>query len=175
MKKLWIPTLILVLAVVTAADASAAGPRVRAQLDGFEEVPAVSTTGHGSFRATLSRDGSEIEFELRYDDLEGQVAQSHLHLGQRGVNGGIAIFLCSNLGNGPAGTPTCPPPPAVITGTLTADDVVGPAAQGIAPGELGEVLRAIHHGAVYVNVHSDLFPGGEIRGQLRLNQRRDRP
>ena len=175
MKKLWIPTLILVLAVVTAADASAAGRQVRAQLDGFEEVPAVSTTGHGAFRATLSRDGSEIEFELRYADLEGQVAQSHLHLGQRGVNGGIAIFLCSNLGNGPAGTPTCPPPPAVITGTLTADDVVGPAAQGIAPGELGEVLRALRNGAVYVNVHSDLFPGGEIRGQLRLNQRRDRP
>jgi hypothetical protein len=175
MKKLWIPTLILVLAVVTAADASAAGPHARAQLDGFEEVPAVSTTGHGSLRATLSRDGSEIEYVLRYADLEGQVAQSHLHLGQRGVNGGVAIFLCSNLGNGPAGTPTCPPPPATITGTLTADDVVGPAAQGIAPGELGEVLRALRSGAVYVNVHSDLFPGGEIRGQLRLNQRRDRP
>jgi hypothetical protein len=175
MKKLWIPTLILALAVVTAADASAAGPQVRALLDGFEEVPAVSTTGHGSFRATLSRDGGAIEFELRYTGLGGAVAQSHLHLGQRGVNGGIAIFLCSNLGNGPAGTPTCPPPPAVVSGTLTADDVIGPSTQGVAPGELGEVLRAIRRGAVYVNVHSDLFPGGEIRGQLRLDQRRDRP
>ena len=32
------------------------------------------------------------------------------------VNGGISVFLCSNLGNGPAGTQPCPPGPATITG-----------------------------------------------------------
>lgn len=175
MKKIWIPTLVLLLAAFTAADAFAASPHARARLDGFDEVPAVSTTGHGAFRATISRDGQSIEYELRYADLEGAVAQAHLHLGQRGVNGGIAIFLCTNLGNGPAGTPTCPDPPATISGTLMADDVIGPAAQGIEPGELDEVIRAIRDGSVYVNVHSDLFPGGEIRGQLRVNQRRNRP
>ena len=175
MKKLWIPTLMLLLAAFTATDASAAGPHVRAQLDGFEEVPAVSTTGHGTFRATLSRDGASIEYELTYAGLEGEVAQSHLHLGQRGVNGGISIFLCSNLGNGPEGTQACPTAPATISGTLIAADVIGPAAQGIGPGELDEVIRAIRAGSVYVNVHTDLFPGGEIRGQLRADQRRDRP
>jgi hypothetical protein len=175
MKKLWIPTLMLLLAAFTATDASAAGPHVRAQLDGFEEVPAVSTTGHGTFRAAISRDGLSIEYELRYADLEGEAAQSHLHLGQRGVNGGISIFLCTNLGNGPAGTQACPTAPATISGTVMAADVIGPAGQGIAPGELDEVIRAIRNGSVYVNVHSDLFPGGEIRGQLRADQRRDRP
>lgn len=175
MKKLAIPTLAFLLAVLTAADASADRRQVRAQLSGFEEVPAISTTGHGTFRATLSNDGQSLEYELRYAELEGEVAQSHLHLGQRGVNGGVAVFLCSNLGNGPAGTQPCPPPAATITGTIVGADIVGPAGQGLEPGEWEELVRAIRHGSVYVNVHSDLFPGGEIRGQLRADQRRDRP
>ena len=139
---------------------------VRAELASTEEVAALSTTGHGLFRSTLSNDGKALTWELRYDDLEGEVLQAHLHLGQRGVNGGISIFLCTNLGNGPAGTPACPPPPATITGTLSADDVIGPVPQGIAPGEWEEVKRALRAGKVYANVHTDKHPGGEIRGQL---------
>ena len=54
-----------------------------------------------------------------------------------------------------------------MTGTITPADVIGPAGQGIAPGEFAEVVRAIRNGAVYANVHSTLRPGGEIRGQLR--------
>jgi hypothetical protein len=173
MSKSYTPILILLLiAALVPTDAAAAGRHVRAQLSGFEEVPALSTAGHGVFEAMLSNDGEEMEFELRYDALEGQVLQSHLHLGQPGVNGGISIFLCSNLGNGPAGTPACPAPPATVSGTLSAAGVLGPVGQGIAPGEWEEVRRAIREGAVYVNVHSDLFPGGEIRGQLRVDQRR---
>lgn len=175
MKKLVIPTLALLLAALTAADASAQQRQIRAQLSGFEEVPSISTTGHGTFRATISNDGQSIQWELRYAALEGEVAQAHLHLGQPGVNGAVSVFLCSNLGNGPAGTQPCPPPPATLTGTIVADDVIGPAAQGIEPGELDEVIRAIRHGAVYANVHSDLFPGGEIRGQLGVDQRRGGP
>jgi len=40
--------------------------------------------------------------------------------------------LCTNLGNGPAGTPACPPAGGTVTGTLTAaTSVVGPAAQNV--------------------------------------------
>ncbi|MFD1827627.1 MULTISPECIES: hypothetical protein [Mumia] len=42
------------------------------------------------------------------------------------------MFLCTNLGNGPAGTQTCPQE-GTVTGTIVAADVVGPASQGIAP------------------------------------------
>jgi hypothetical protein len=82
------------------------------------------------------------------------------------VNGGISVFLCSNLGNGPAGTQPCPPAPATIKGVAMAADVVGPAAQGIAPGELGELIAAMRAGLTYANVHSKMFPNGEIRAQL---------
>ena len=45
-------------------------------------------------------------------------------------------------------------------------DVIGPAGQGIKPGEYAELLRAIRAGATYANVHSSLYPSGEIRAQL---------
>lgn len=154
------------LLALFSASALADGPRsFRTDLLGYEEVPALSTPGSGEFRARLDRDETELTYELSYSDLEN-VQQAHIHFGQKGVNGGIAAFLCSNLQGAPAGTPPCPPAPATVTGTVTADDVVGPAGQGIAPQEFGELLQAIRAGVTYVNVHTDGFPDGEIRGQL---------
>jgi glucose-1-phosphate thymidylyltransferase len=70
------------------------------------------------------------------------VLQAHIHFGQPGVNGGIVTLLCTNLGNGPAGTPLCPAS-GTVTGTISAATVVGAAAaQRIAAGELAEVIRA---------------------------------
>lgn len=141
-------------------------------MTGFEEVPAVSTTGGGEVTAEINRAGTEIHYTLRYRNLEGTVQQSHIHFGQEGVNGGIVVFLCSNLGNGPAGTQPCPAPPATVTGTLTAADVSAvPASaqavtQGIAKGEFDELVRAMRAGVTYANVHSTTWPGGEIRGQF---------
>jgi hypothetical protein len=162
------------LVVVSALLMMAGGPylavaqeRIKADLEGFQEVPAVSTTGSGEFRGKISNDEAAIEFRLSYEGLQGTVTQAHIHLGQRGVNGGISLFLCSNLPSPPAGTPGCPVPSGTVTGTLTATDVIGPAGQGISPGEFAEVLRAIRDGVTYANVHSTMFPGGEIRGQIR--------
>ncbi len=145
-------------------------------LTGYEEVPSVSTTGTGDFNARISNDGSSIEWELSYANLEGAIQQSHIHFGQKGVNGGISVFLCTNLGNGPAGTQPCPAPPATISGTIVAADVSPniPATalartQGINTGEIDELIKAIRAGATYVNVHSTLWPGGEIRSQINGN------
>lgn len=150
-----------------AQRGGAASTRLRA----FEEVPAISSPGDGRFNIRINGSGSSLSYQLTYSRLQGSVTQAHIHIAQRGVNGNIVIFLCSNLGNGPAGTQACPPSPGSVSGTITADDVVAnAAAQGIAAGELGEVLRAMRNGATYVNVHSDLFPGGEIRGQLRFGR-----
>jgi len=54
-----------------------------------------------------------------------------------------------------------------------AANVIGPAGQGIAPGEFSKVLEAIRSGVTYVNVHSVQFPPGEIRGQVRVVNRKD--
>src|SRR5918993_3099579 len=136
-------------------------------LTGFEEVPSVSTVATGTFDARISKDESQIDWELSYSDLEGAVQQAHIHFGQKGVNGGISVFLCTNLGNGPAGTQPCPAPPATISGTIVAADVTNLANErGISAGELDELILAIRAGATYVNVHSTRWPGGEIRSQI---------
>jgi hypothetical protein len=169
---------VVAIASVVATTAFAGGGKeIREHLTGYEEVPVVSTEGDGKIELELRRD--EIRYELRYEDLEGAVTQAHIHFGQRSVNGGISVWLCGNASPGPPpiapppGTPVCPPSPAEVSGTITAEDVVGPAAQGIAPGEFDELLRAIKAGVTYANVHSSMFPGGEIRGQLNEDRDRD--
>ena len=140
-------------------------------LSGYEETPsAVSTTGNGTFHARISNDNSRIDWELSYADLEGAVQQAHIHFGQKSVTGPISVFLCTNLGNGPAGTQPCPAPPATISGTITAVDVTNLANErGISAGELDELIAAIRAGVTYVNVHSTRWPGGEIRSQINGN------
>jgi len=143
---------------------------VRARLISFQEVPSLSTTAKGSFRAVIDEDEGTIEYKLSYADLSSDITQSHIHFGQRGVNGGVSIFLCTNLNNGPAGTQTCPPAPAEISGTIRSADVIGPAGQGITAGEFAEILAAIRGGVAYANVHTITFPAGEARGQIEQAQ-----
>ncbi|MEE6259677.1 CHRD domain-containing protein [Plantactinospora sonchi] len=139
----------------------------RERLTGFAEDPlAVSTAGNGHFSATVERSAEEITYQLSYADLAGDVTQAHIHFGGPAQSGGISVFLCTNLGNGPAGTQTCPAAPATVTGTIRPVDVVGPVAQGISAGEFAELVTAIRAGTTYVNVHSSRHPGGEIRAQL---------
>ncbi|HET9478889.1 MAG TPA: CHRD domain-containing protein [Pyrinomonadaceae bacterium] len=165
---------IAVIALVSASTvvlAQGGFKRISEFLTGYEETPsAVSTTGNGTFKARISNDGSQIEWELSYADLEGAVQQAHIHFGQKSVTGPITVFLCTNLGNGPEETQPCPAPPATISGTITAADVTaGAADKGIDAGELDELIDAIRAGATYVNVHSTRWPTGEIRSQIDGN------
>jgi hypothetical protein len=141
---------------------------IRERLTGFEEFPVISTTGHGEFRAQISNDGSQINYELSYADLEGNIQQAHIHFGppNTAIANNISVFLCTNLGNGPAGTQTCPAAPATISGVITATNVIGPLLQGIEAGALSELLDGLRAGKTYVNVHSTKWPAGEIRSQI---------
>ncbi len=167
--------LCLIILVTASAVAFSQHKRIREFLTGFEEVPVVSTVAEGEFHARINADATQIDYELSYTGLEGNVTQAHIHVGQRGVNGGISVWLCGNPSatvNPPPGTQGCPASPATITGTLTAANVVGPASQGIAAGEFAELIRAIREGQTYANVHSTKFPGGEIRSQIEGNSGR---
>jgi hypothetical protein len=140
---------------------------IKVQLDGYAETPvALSTSGVGTFTIKVDPAAQTIDYVLSYDALEGNITQSHIHFGAASQTGGISTFLCTNLGNGPAGTQTCPAAPATVTGTLTPASVVGPAAQGITAGQFDELVAAIKAQTTYVNVHTSLYPGGEIRSQL---------
>lgn len=169
-----------VIALVSAASIVLAQgfKQISEILTGYEEVPAVSTTGNGTFNATISKDGSRIDWELSYADTQSAVQQAHIHLGQKDVNGGISVFLCTNLGNGPAGIQPCPAAPATISGTIFAADVspnipatAAARGQGLNTGEIDELIQAIRAGMTYVNVHTTAIPSGEIRSQISKDHR----
>jgi hypothetical protein len=137
--------------------------KVKAKLSGYQETPStLSTPATGKFTAKIDNDAQTIDYKLSYEGFETTAMAAHIHLGARATSGGVSAFLC-----GGGGKPACPATAGTVTGTITSADIIGPAAQGIAPGEFAEVVRAIRAGAVYANVHSTARPGGEIRGQLR--------
>jgi len=158
----------LLAALATGAPAKDHGERLEAKLRGFNEVPPVSTAATGTFKASFNAANNSISYELSYSGLEGDVRQAHIHFGQKGVTGGISIWLCQTATNvDPTSlSPTCPQS-GTVSGLIQAANVVGPSGQGIAATEFAEVLKALRAGVTYANVHSTKFPGGEIRGQIR--------
>ena len=157
------------------------GRRIREVLTGHEELPLVLTNGRGFFTARINEDGTEISYKLRYSGLESNATQAHIHIGQPGINGGVSVYLCLNPNppslNPPAAPadlpPTCPLREGEVEGVLAANDVVGPANQGVLAGDFGRLLYAIRTGNTYVNVHTVNSPGGEIRHQIDHNRRDD--
>ena len=178
--KLTLSTVMIPAAILLLFVGETRAENIRATLTGFEEVPAVSTLARGEFRGTIARGDQSIDFELRYSGLQGNVQQAHIHVAQPSVNGLIVIWLCQTATRtDPTGlAATCQPgqdTEAVITGTITPENVIGPIPadpnpQQLTDRDLAEVIRAIRAGAAYVNVHTNLSPGGEIRGQIRARR-----
>ncbi len=155
--------LTLSLALIFAPTLSASNDSHKADLLGFDEVPSVSSTGTGEFRAKIDERNQIIEYELSYENLEGTATNAaHIHIGQESVNGGVVAFLC-----GGGGKPPCTATSGSFSGTIVVADIVAVTAQGIAAGEWAEVVRAMRAGKIYANVHTNKHPGGEIRGQVK--------
>lgn len=160
----------LVIGAVAIAD-SGRGGGFHAKLNGYQEVPSKSTVARGSFQARIVG-GNTIHYTLRYQNLETNSLFAHIHFGQRHTNGGVSAFLCGP----PSDKPPCPPTSGSVSGVIDAADVIGPATpgpndQGIEPGSIAELIRAMRAGATYANVHTTRFGGGEIRGQIRAGNR----
>jgi hypothetical protein len=147
-----------------------------AKYSGFQEVGglgagetgAILSTGQATLKLIVDKNGQTLTYTLTYSGLTN-VLQAHIHFGKEHVAGGVMVFFCTNLGNGPAGTPLCPDDSTgevTVTGTVMAAGVVGPAAQNITAGDFEAVVAALASNTVYGNIHTKLFPAGEIRGQV---------
>jgi hypothetical protein len=166
---------ILGLAVLLAGSDNGRRREFKAELKGINEVGplggAISTPGRGSFSAVLSHDGTTVRYRLRYADLEADITQSHIHVGQTHTTGGISVWLCktdATAASAPADTPFCPDPRnGTVEDEFTAADVIGPSGQGVDAGEFAELIRLMRSGVTYANVHSTKYAPGEIRGQIR--------
>ena len=165
MKTIRNAVLVLFLALAARADEGEGGTRLRANLVGTEETPAIFTAGSGLLTAYVLDHDTRIDFTLTWENLTAAPLAAHVHFGQRNVAGGVSFFFC-----GGGGKPLCPATTSgTISGTVVAADVVGPAAQGIKPGDLAAILQMIRAGLGYANMHTPLHQGGEIRGQITVD------
>ena len=141
----------------------------------------VPSDGTGTAKLDLDRKAGIITYTLTYSNvgttppMTGTVTQAHIHFGKSRDSGGILVFFCTNVGNGPSGvmTPACPSPSGTVTGTWTKANVVAITGENVAAGDFDALADAIASGTAYANVHQTGIPSGEIRGQCRSERRED--
>ncbi len=135
--------------------------RLVSSLSPDQEVqPAVvNSEASGSARLRAVR-GERVNINIRFRGLSGPVRMAHLHLGQEGVNGPVV----ADLGSGIRGNR--------VKTRISSSDVAGPLAQADDP--FLALLNELAAGNVYINLHTDAFPGGELRGQVSLAERANR-
>ena len=164
----WLAALLLVLApasAVTAAPAAQGTPRLlvaTAVLSGAEEVPPVTdTAGGGTALYQLSPDGMTLRYTLVAVNLTSTPTAAHIHApAPRGQNAGVVAFLFP----APNARSSCAQTTAVVLrceGELTVADLQGP----LAGQPLSALVALLAAGQTYTNVHTQRYPGGEVRGQ----------
>ena len=130
--------------------------RFASRLSPEQEVSPVVVDSAGSGTARLTaRNGNELRVRVRFRGATGPLTMAHLHLGQAGTNGPVV----ANLGDGISKNR--------VRARIKASDVVGPLAEAADP--FLALLNEIAAGNVYINLHTEAFPGGELRGQVRLD------
>jgi hypothetical protein len=160
MKLRLLSAIVLVLLVATVGTAAAESDHnFRAHLKGAAEVPPADTQAQGQAIFQFSEDGASLTYKLIVANINN-VRMSHIHLAPPGENGPIVLWLY----------PSAPPAQLIpgrfqgvlAEGTVSAADLVGP----LAGMSLADLKAAMQEGQTYVNVHTDQFPGGEIRGAI---------
>ena len=126
-----------------------------APLKGGQEVPAVDSDGTGTAQFKLSKDGTELHYKLIVSNLD-DVTQAHIHLAERGANGGVVAFLFGFVAGGVEANGL------LAEGIITADDLTGT----LTGQPLSALVEVMQEEGAYVNVHTVAHPAGEIRGQI---------
>lgn len=129
------------------------------------ETGAILSPGRATLDLTLDPQAQTLTYTLQYSGLTSSVTQAHIHFGKVHTPGGVLVYLCSNLGNGPTGTPDCPAS-GTVTGTLTATSVQAIAGQNVTAGDFDALVDALESDTTYANIHTTNFPSGEIRGEI---------
>ncbi|MDQ3101011.1 MAG: CHRD domain-containing protein, partial [Bacteroidota bacterium] len=111
-------------------------------LDGMQEVPEVMTMGHGVASVVATADLDSIWYDVQLHGLTGPAQGAHFHLGDPGMNGDVVVDLTSGIMGDR------------IQGWLTTTGLNDPL--------INQLLR----GSIYINVHTEMHPNGEIRGQV---------
>lgn len=120
-----------------------------AELDGAQEIPPVASLGTGFGSVGVTAD-DEFVIQVNASGLTGPVTTAHIHLGNMGVSGDIVLHLTENIVETDG--------MVTINVTMTEADFEFSGRQ--------TALDALRAGVLYFNLHTELNPAGEIRGQL---------
>lgn len=124
------------------------------QLSGSEEVPSNNSKARGVGIFKFNKDNTSLSYRVNVAQLV-DVRFAHIHLGKKGFNGPVVVTLRGDRIDGRVNG-------VYAVGNITNNDL-----QGLMTGGDLDILReALRTGNAYVNVHTDKFPPGEIRGQL---------
>lgn len=153
-------SLLLALPLLSCGD-DPTGPadplEFEATLTGAEERPnptGSTATGTATFRFDPAT--SVYSYTITVNGITNVVG-AHIHVARQGVNGSIAVDFFP-AGGIPAGT---------VNGQLSTGTIGSGNMTATAPVSFGSLLPLMRNGDVYVNVHTQTFAGGEIRGQIR--------
>jgi hypothetical protein len=168
MRKLAIVTVSLLALLVLSSTAYGEEARsFEAELTGAQEVPAVTTETEGEITVRFNRERTEAKFRLIVEDGVA-VTMAHFHCAPAGVNGPVIAFL---FGNVPGGFDV---DGRLAKFTLTNANITAITANcvptiGRQITNLADLAQAMQEGLIYANVHTVAHPGGEIRGQLKVD------
>lgn len=124
------------------------------RLSGDQEVPVVNTRARGVANVKFNDDNSSMSFHVNVSQLEN-VRFAHIHIAKAGVNGPVVVNLRTDKVEG------------AVNGVYAQGEIGDEDLRGMMTGGDLKILReAIRTGNAYVNVHTDNYPPGEIRGQL---------
>jgi hypothetical protein len=138
-------TLGMVALLAIGAPAYGEGRPFSTTLTGAAEVPGPGDPdASGTALITLNQGQGEVCFDLSWAGIDGTVTAAHIHVGPAGVAGDVVVPL--------------------FAGSFAGTDT----ASGCVSGVSEELIKAIRQdpASYYVNIHSDVFPAGAVRGQL---------
>jgi hypothetical protein len=146
----------LTVAARPAAAQGATTVTVYANLIGSEEPPGgVSTSAFGKAIFVINRTLQTIDYSIWVYNFPSGLVGAHIHASPRGINGPIIL---------PVPLPGPLSGDFFLSGTWRPADLAPNQSRGI--NDFDDAALSIASGATYFNVHSQVNPGGEIRGQI---------
>ena len=140
------------------AQAQAQTIRLTTVMSGGNEAPNLILTGaNATAEVFVNLATKEVTYTINVFNIPSGTTAGHFHVGPAGVAGPVVVDIA-------------PPPQIsndfVLTGTATAASLRPNAERGIR--DWDDFIQSLVGGQTYLNIHTNVNPGGEIRGQLTV-------
>jgi hypothetical protein len=125
-------------------------------LSGKEEVPPNASNASAWAKFQSVDNGSQLAYSVSIIGLK-EITGAHIHNGIKGQNGDIVAVLSKGKSAQDGGNVTIS-----WNGNITKDDLQGP----LKDKEISDLVSLMRNSSTYVNVHTEEYKDGAIRGQI---------